>query len=141
MFFRFAENKHMAERLALRAGDKGFAAAAGRELFDVIGSEALQELSTVSANDVDDRAAGQRRKSDAGDKGFVLGQKFRGWLHRVSFSLVSDARPPDEQQSGAQTSWLGPNVPRARRLAFSLIRSSTSSRIIRTKRGCVPTVP
>src|SRR5690606_21093839 len=48
--------------------------------------------------------------------------------------------PGVKQQSAGQASWLGPRVPDARAAAPS-VRSSTSSRIIATNRGSVPTVP
>ena len=47
---------------------------------------------------------------------------------------------PGRQQSTRQTSWLGPLRPSARFGSSGESRSWTSSRIIETKLGCVPTV-
>ncbi len=44
------------------------------------------------------------------------------------------------QQSGGQMSGAGPSLPSVGRSELPLIRSSINSRIIWTKRGCVPTV-
>src|SRR3954468_11883497 len=77
-----AEDQDMAERLALRVGNKGLAAAAGCELLNVVGSEALQDLRAIGTRNIDDGSARELRYSDTGCQRIVLGQKFRSWFHK-----------------------------------------------------------
>ena len=71
-----AKHKNVANHLALDVGQKGFTARAGRQSFDVVGAESVQESHAIGARHSDLGTVADVDKTGAVRQGRVLFQRF-----------------------------------------------------------------